>query len=171
MERDAPRGTLPVVADGLAISAMPGHLIRRLHQASVAIFDNEMRRAGVDLTPVQYAALTMVETQPGLDQATLAQGIGYDRVTIGGVVDRLEAKGLVRRDIDDKDRRARRLCLSSAGRALLAAVAPRVVDVQAQTLQGLSADEADTLCRLMRRALDAVGDVSRIPQTARRGKP
>jgi DNA-binding MarR family transcriptional regulator len=155
----------------LAIHGMPGHLIRRLHQASTAIFDNAMRRAGVDLTPVQYAALTMIAAQPGLDQATLAQGIGYDRVTIGGVVDRLEAKGFVRRDVDDQDRRARRLRLLPEGEALLATVTPRVVDVQGETLQGLSAEEGEELCRLMRKALGAVGDVSRTPQAARGGKP
>lgn len=38
------------------IHKMPGHLARRLHQISVAIFAEHMRRAGFDLTPVQFAA-------------------------------------------------------------------------------------------------------------------
>ncbi|MGL4242163.1 MAG: MarR family transcriptional regulator, partial [Beijerinckiaceae bacterium] len=105
------------------------------------------------------------------DQATLAQGIGYDRVTIGGVVDRLEGTGLVRRDVDDKDRRARRLRLSPEGQRLLAVATPHVLAVQDETMQGLSAAEAEALCGLMRKALDAVGDVSRTPQAAKGGKP
>jgi MarR family transcriptional regulator, temperature-dependent positive regulator of motility len=143
------------------IAVMPGHLIRRLQQASVAIFDNEMRQGGFDLTPVQFAALTMIAANPGLDQATLAQGIAYDRVTIGGVVDRLEQKGLARREVSETDRRARQLFLQKSGKDALAEVRPIVDSVQMSILKGLDADEAHELCRLLRKALDAVGDVSR----------
>ena len=86
---------------------MPGHLIRRMQQASLAIFDTEMARAGCDLTSVQYAALVAIAAQPGLDQATLASVIAFDRVTTGGVIDRLEAKGDVRREMPSDDRRSR----------------------------------------------------------------
>ncbi|HRE22051.1 MAG TPA: MarR family transcriptional regulator, partial [Rhabdaerophilum sp.] len=88
----------PQADDRLEIYDMPGHLIRRMHQAAVAIFDNEVRAAGADLTPVQFAAMMKIAAEPGIDQASVAQAIAYDRVTIGGVVDRLEAKGLVRRE-------------------------------------------------------------------------
>jgi MarR family transcriptional regulator, temperature-dependent positive regulator of motility len=152
----------------LPISGMPGHLIRRLHQASVAIFDNEIRQAGFDLTPVQFAALTMIEARPGLDQATLALGIAYDRVTLGGVVDRLEQKGYVRREIAAQDRRARQVFLLPAGEAVLAGVRPIVERVQAHILAGLSADENEALCRLMGKALDAVGEITRTPSSGQR---
>lgn len=151
-------------ADHLDIYDMPGHLIRRLNQASIAIFDNKMRARGYDLTPVQFAALTKIAHDPGVDQASLAQAIAYDRVTIGGVIDRLEQKGLVRRTIDQRDRRARRLTLLPKGAHVLAAVRPIVNDLQNDILAGLSAEETALLCRLLRKALDEVGDVSRTPQ-------
>jgi MarR family transcriptional regulator, temperature-dependent positive regulator of motility len=147
----------------LEIDSMPGHLIRRLQQASVAIFDNEIRQAGFDLTPVQFAALTMIAADPGLDQATLAQGIAYDRVTIGGVVDRLEQKNLVRREVAEKDRRAKNLHLQPLGQQVLAEARPVVRAVQHAILCGLSEPESKQLCQLLRKALDAVGDVSRTP--------
>jgi MarR family transcriptional regulator, temperature-dependent positive regulator of motility len=147
--------------DNLEISAMPGHLIRRLHQVSTAIFDFEIRKEGYDLTPVQFAALTVIEANPGLDQATLASAIAYDRVTIGGVIDRLEQKGLVRREIAKGDRRSRRLHLEPAGKTVLAGVTPIVRRTQANMLKGLSETEGATLLRLLRKALDAVGDSSR----------
>jgi MarR family transcriptional regulator, temperature-dependent positive regulator of motility len=147
----------------LEIYSMPGHLIRRLQQASVAIFDNEIRQAGFDLTPVQFAALTMIAANPGLDQASLAQGIAYDRVTIGGVVDRLEQKNLVRREIAENDRRARSLYLQPLGEQVLAEARPVVRNVQDAILCGLSELESKQLCLLLRKALDTVGDVSRTP--------
>ena len=73
----------------------PGHLARRFQQIAVAVFHAAVEEAGYDLTPVQYAALTEIATQPGIDQATLAGLIAYDRTTITGVVDRLVQKGLL----------------------------------------------------------------------------
>src|SRR3954447_8242579 len=77
---------------------MPGHLARRFQQIAVAVFHAEVGEAGYDLTPVQYAALTAVRTNQGIDQATLAGLIAYDRTTIGGVVDRLVQKGWMARN-------------------------------------------------------------------------
>ncbi len=68
---------------------MPGHLARRFQQIAVAVFLAEVEDAGFDLTPVQYAALAAISTNPGIDQVTLAGLIAYDRTTITGVVDRL----------------------------------------------------------------------------------
>ena len=147
--------------ESLEIYAMPGHLIRRMHQASMAIFDIELQRAGFDLTPVQFAALNTIAAYPGLDQASLASAIAYDRVTIGGVVDRLEQKGLVRREILKTDRRSRRLHLEPEGERTLASVRPIVDTIQTLIVQGLSAEESDTLRALLRKALNAVGDVTR----------
>ena len=146
---------------GLEITEMPGHMIRRMHQASQAIFDIEVADTGLDLTPVQYAALSTIAAHPGLDQATLAAAIAFDRATTGGVVDRLEAKGLVRREIADGDRRSRRLFIETAGTRALAKVTPAVRRAQCLMLRGLSEAEARTLMRLLTKALASVGDVAR----------
>ncbi len=95
--------------------AMAGHLIRRLHQQSTQTFQAGMQAIGVDMTSVQFAALDAIVQQPGIDQASLAATISFDRATIGGVVDRLEAKGLVQRAVSPDDRRARLLRATPAG--------------------------------------------------------
>lgn len=137
---------------------LPGHLIRRLHQQSTAVFQDQTRAAGFDLTSVQYAALSVLESEAGLDQATLAKRIAYDRATIGGVVKRLEQKGLVTRAPDNHDRRAYRLDLTPEGKTLLIGIRPVVGALQARILPGLSPSEVDTLLRLIRRALPPIPD-------------
>ena len=79
------------------INDMPGHLARRFQQIAVAVFLAEVEEAGYDLTPVQYAALSAVSANSGIDQVTLAGLIAFDRTTITGVVDRLVLKGLITR--------------------------------------------------------------------------
>jgi MarR family transcriptional regulator, temperature-dependent positive regulator of motility len=152
--RDATSGA-DADANTADFNSMPGHLVRRLHQASQAIFDAEAAAAGIDLTSVQFAALTMIAANPGIDQARLAAAIAFDRATTGGVIDRLEAKGLVRREIVKSDRRARRLHLEAAGETTLQAATPVVRHVQTLILKNLSDKEQATLLRLLSKALKA----------------
>jgi len=145
------------------IYEMPGHLVRRLHQAAVSLFMEEMGKRGLDLTTVQYSAMSAIHTRPGLDQATLAGHIAYDRVTIGGVVDRLVQKNYVRRDISASDRRARELYLTTEGTRLLEDIRPLVWRIQDQLLDGLDEQEKTTLVGLLRKAAEAVNERSRAP--------
>ncbi len=141
----------------------PGHLARRFQQIAVAIFHAEVEEAGYDLTPVQYAALATINAQSGIDQATLAGLIAYDRTTITGVVDRLEQKGLVVRQANSRDRRARALQITDEGRRILRGIEPAVEAAQRTMLRGLTAGEAETLLRLLRKAIAAGNELSRAP--------
>lgn len=122
---------------------MAGHLIRRLHQQSTQVFAQRTQAAGFDLTPVQFAALDAIRTHPATDQARVAEMIAYDRATIGGVIDRLEQKGWVRRVVSARDRRAREVSLTRDGERVLAALLPVVRELQDDILHPLSdADRA-----------------------------
>lgn len=132
---------------------MPGHLIRRLHQKSTQVFQQRMRQAGHDITPVQFAAMEALRGAPGIDQAQLAQLIAYDRATIGGVIERLENRGLVQRAANPRDRRARLVSLTPAGAGLIEDLLPVVEGLQADILADLTTAERKALCRLMARTL------------------
>ena len=132
---------------------MAGHLIRRLHQQSTQVFQARTQAAGFDMTSVQFAALDAIAQQPGIDQAGLAATISFDRATIGGVIDRLEHKGLVQRVVSAQDRRARQLHLTPEGEQLLAASRPVVEALQAEILAPLSAAERTAFLALAHKAL------------------
>jgi DNA-binding MarR family transcriptional regulator len=144
-------------------SSMPGHLARRFQQIAVAVFLSEVGEAGYDLTPVQFAALSAVAANPAIDQVTLAGLIAYDRTTITGVVDRLVQKGLLARRESPRDRRARELELTAAGRRTLRGITPAVEAAQRLMLRGLDASEGAELMRLLRKAIDGANDLSRAP--------
>jgi DNA-binding MarR family transcriptional regulator len=146
-----------------SIHEMPGHLARRFQQIAVAVFLTEAEAAGYDLTPVQYSALAAVGANPGIDQVTLAGMIAYDRTTITGVVDRLVQKGLVARQESSRDRRARELTISDAGRRTLRGISPAVAAAQEIMLRGLTKKEAKELLRLLQKVISAGNDLSRAP--------
>ncbi len=152
------------------VHAMPGHLIRRLNQISVALFMERMNGAGLSLTPVQFAALSAIRAHPGIDQATLAGLVAYDRATMGKVIDRLEARTLLRRTTSRRDRRAKELTLSEAGNALLEVAWPHVDALQPDILSGLNESERATFVALLAKATMAGNTQSRAPLVSPPGK-
>lgn len=140
---------------------LPGHHIRRLQQIAVAIFLQETE--GLNVTPVQYAALQAIADAPNVDQRTLARTIGFDTSTIGGVIDRLEGRALVQRNADPDDRRVRRLTLTAAGDALLAQVVPAMQRAQQRMLAPLPEAERAEFMRMLRTLVTANNELSRAP--------
>ena len=61
--------TLAPMAKSFDFHNTPGHLVRRAHQRTVALFMEET--AGFDVTPVQFAILHELLARPGEDQVTL----------------------------------------------------------------------------------------------------
>ena len=127
----------------------PGHLIRRAHQVSVAIFMEET--AGLEVTPVQFAILNALLEDPGEDQVTLARKVAFDPATFGSVIGRLEARGWVRREPDAADRRRKLLWVTQEGAELARAMKRPVGKVQQRILAPLDEGERAQLLALLDR--------------------
>ena len=125
----------------------PAHLIRRAHQLSVSIFTEYT--ASFDITPVQFAMLNALIDEPGEDQITLAGKVSFDAATSGAVIARLEAKGLLRRDADPKDKRRKLLTATAEGEKIVIAMKNAVADVQGHIMQPLTALESEQLVTLL----------------------
>jgi DNA-binding MarR family transcriptional regulator len=79
--------------------------------------DQRARTRG--MTRAQWVILVHLERQPGLSQNELAAIVEVEPITIGRLVDRLEARGLVERRSDPRDRRVWRLQLTPAATPIL----------------------------------------------------
>jgi DNA-binding MarR family transcriptional regulator len=112
---------------------------------------------------VQYAALHKVGIAPAIDQRTLARAIGLDTSTIAGVIDRLEARGLMQRSASPEDRRVRLLGLTGAGQELLEAIEPDMLKAQQRILAPLPASERSEFMRMLRALVTANNELSRAP--------
>ncbi len=141
--------------------AMPGHLVRRVHQIASALFAEEM--AEHDLTQVQFAALYAIRANPGADATRLSALIAFDRSTLGGVLERLEAKGLIARDAVEADRRVKRLRLTPAGAALLRRAEAPIRRVQDRLVAPLAPVDRATLIRLLAELADVHNEVTTAP--------
>jgi len=70
----------------------------------------------LEVTPQQAAALMIVGSNDGTPMRTVAALRGADASSVTGLIDRLEAAGLVERSAATDDRRVKRLRLTPAGR-------------------------------------------------------
>jgi len=154
----------PVALTMDAVYTKPGYLFRRMQQIAVAIFMEECR--AFDLTPVQYAALVAIQTHPGIDATRLSAVIAFDRSTLGSVIERIEAKGLIERKPSPDDRRIKLLYLTRSGAALLREIVPAVDRAQARMLEPLKPAERRTLMALLSQLVDLSNESSRVPLRA-----
>lgn len=101
------------------------------------------RIAHLEITPDQFTVLrTLLESDPaGVTQRDLAHLITSDPNTVGSLLERMEAAGLVLRKPHEKDRRAHRIQLSASGRRKYAAGRKIAIALQSEVLTVLP--EAD----------------------------
>jgi MarR family transcriptional regulator, temperature-dependent positive regulator of motility len=136
---------------GTDILQMPGHLIRRLHQVQASLF--VANTTPLDVPPVQFAALAMIESHPDIDQVSLAGAIAYDPVT----------KGWIIRRVDPQDKRSRLLRIEPEGKAVLKKMLSGVAKTQTDLLQPLAVDERKIFVALVQKMLAAHNESARVP--------
>src|SRR5688572_4804491 len=104
----------PRLKEGL----LPGLIGYRLRLAQQNVF-RDFVASVPGLSPGRVGMLLLIEANPGVTQSRLAHAVSRDRSTMVGVLDQLEAKGLIERR-RGVDRRTNGVWLTRAGRAALA---------------------------------------------------
>lgn len=87
-------------------------------------FAHDVERMGLDLTAGEIRTLAFVARFPGSRQILLAERMGIEAMTLSVFVDRLEERGLLRREQDPKDRRAKNVYVTDAAEKVFETVRP-----------------------------------------------
>ena len=111
------------------------------------------RLAAHDLTYVQWLPLYKLAMQQGNTVASLARELEIDAGAMTRSMDRLEAKGLVRRERSTSDRRVVFLVLTAEGRKVARKVPAVLSEVLNGHLQGFSNEEWQLLLQFLNRML------------------
>ncbi len=95
----------------------------RLRMAQIASFQSFARHTqSVGLSPGRFAALILIDRNPGISQTALARAIGSDKSTLTPVLDNLVKRGLISRVRTRSDRRLYELSLTDEGRKAVRAM-------------------------------------------------
>jgi MarR family transcriptional regulator for hemolysin len=122
----------------------------------------EQKVARFGVTRAQWAALAKLEKTEGQTQATLAKAMDMQPITLKRLIDPLCAKDLIERRADRDDRRAYRLYLKPAGRALVQRLKSVRNEINQQALIHLKPQDAQRLVE----QLNAIKENVRTAQAA-----
>lgn len=126
-----------------------GSLIHEIDRLVKKRFDRFAETTG--MSRAQWQVLARVAKQEGVNQATLADLVSVEPITICRMVDRLEALGLVERRPDPNDRRARLIHMTEAARPGLERMKAVAQALFAEVLEGITPEEEAILFRLLSR--------------------
>jgi DNA-binding MarR family transcriptional regulator len=117
-----------------------------LNDVSRLMRTNFDRRAkSIGLTRSQWWVLTHLYRRDGLVQAELAEILEIERPTLGRLLDRLEAKGWLRREPDPGDRRVKRVYLTDEVKPAMKSLRRIAADLRQEVLEGLNEKERERL--------------------------
>lgn len=111
-------------------------ILRPLVEAYQAFFqmgDRHIRSMG--LTPPQFDVIAELGGTKGMTCVELSQSTLLAKASLTGILDRLESKGLLERQIVPHDRRASHICLTQAGQAIYRKVFPAQANIMRPYVQ------------------------------------
>ncbi len=109
--------------------------------------------ADFDLSPIQCHVLHLIEPGRPLPMSRLADTLSCDASNVTGLVNRLESRGLVRRQPSPQDRRVKVLHLTATGTRLRAQLL-RQMTGRSLPLSRLSLDQQRTLVKILEALVD-----------------
>ena len=127
-----------------------GFLIHDVSRLRRSAFDRCLKPLNV--TRSQWWVLAYLSREDGMTQSQLAEELDLGKVAVGGLIDRLEKTGLVRREADASDRRVNRVFLEPKSKQLITRMRKVSHRMNEQILSGLN----DTQLEAAATTLDAM---------------
>ena len=118
-----------------------GFLLNDVARLMRTAYDRRIRKLG--LTRAQWWVLTHLYRSNGVTQTELAETLEIEKPTLGRLLDRLEAKGWVRREHDASDRRVWRVHLTEEVEPALRTMRKIAAELRRDALTGISAAERE----------------------------
>ncbi len=118
-----------------------GFLLNDVARLMRTAYDRRIRKLG--LTRAQWWVLTHLYRSNGVSQTELAETLEIEKPTLGRLLDRLEAKGWVRRGHDASDRRVWRVHLTDEVEPALRTMRTIAAELRRDALAGISAAERE----------------------------
>ena len=131
-----------------------GFLVHDVSRMRRTLFDQAVKPLGI--TRAQWWALANLSRQEtdGMIQTDLARLLDVGKVTVGGLIDRLEASGHVERRPDPVDRRIKRIFITDRGYAVIEQMRSVGRDLNSIVLKGVPPDEVRVAEEVLRRMKD-----------------
>ncbi|MBE9004228.1 MarR family transcriptional regulator [Fortiea sp. LEGE XX443] len=128
-----------------------GYRIKLLSQLLTRKFTDKLEPFG--LTPFHWLVLCCLWQEDGLPTSSIGEKLQQVGGTLTGVLDRMEERGLVRRERDIHDRRIWRIWLTDAGKELEKILPPLAAKLSEEAMNGIAPTECEFFSQLLNKAI------------------
>jgi len=142
---------------------MPRGLSKKLNIGVLVHEVSRVRRKAIDrvlkplgITGGQWWVLTYISLHDGKSQVELAEELNMGKVALGGLIDRLEAAGLLERRPDKVDRRVKRIHYTKSGRIMIEQIKNVSATVQEAALKDISYEDIETTIQTLSKMEDNI---------------
>lgn len=132
---------------GIKTQAPIGYLVFEVGKLLKRRFEDEANSHGITLP--QWRALAHISAFEGISQKTLADAVDTDPMTMSGVLDRLEKRGLIERFVDPTDSRAKLARILPEGAAVVRQAQQVGLNMYEAALQGVGPAEKETVIAVL----------------------
>ena len=128
-----------------------GYRIKLLSQLLGRKFQEQLEPFG--LTPFHWVVLCCLWEEDGLATCSIGEKLQQVGGTLTGVLDRMEERGLIRRERDPRDRRIWRIWLTQEGKQLQTVLPPIAVEIRDRAMQGIPSQECELFSQILDQAI------------------
>lgn len=149
--RSGKKAAAPCVGqvDASYLEGLIGYNARRAALGVIELFMQQM--APYDLRPVDFSVLSLIAHNPGITSRQLCGTLGIQPPNLVGMISALEQRAVIARRPHPHDGRAMGLHLTDSGAKLMRRAERSAAQLEAEVAVRLTASEARTLVRLLRK--------------------
>jgi DNA-binding MarR family transcriptional regulator len=141
---------------GIIVDNAIGFWIHRVYQATRNEMFRAFREVGEDVTPEQWAVLIRLWERDGRTQSELSDATFRDRPTMSRILDGMQERSLLEREVDPSDSRVRIVRLTRRGRALQKKLVPIVQQLVGRLVEGVEEADLNTTRATLRKMFENV---------------
>lgn len=126
-----------------------GYKLRRAYLQILWLWADRMAR--LKLRPAEFSVLVLIASNPSVNQKRLGRALAIEPPNMATMLDRLEARDLLKRQRNPEDKRSQLLVLTPAGQRLCSKAEKAASDLELEASAKLSVAERDELARLLQK--------------------
>jgi DNA-binding MarR family transcriptional regulator len=141
------------------LDLLPELIGYHLHRAEIVSYREFVKGFhSPKFTPKQFSVLVLASANPGTSQVAIGGALGMDRATTMTVINKLEARKLLKRERSTRDRRKHEIHLTEKGLALTERLTAHSRAHEDKLTSNLTSREAATLRKLLMKVRSTMED-------------
>lgn len=142
---------MEIIIKDFTLSNSIGHIVNIVANKMKLELENSFKKGNHNITALQWMALGIIYENSGISQNELSKKSKKDKTNIARIIEKLENKGLIKKTIDDTDKRIFRLFTTKLGEQTREELAHLAIEVIEKSTINISNDEHEMCLKILKK--------------------